>query len=113
MVPESVMPPYAFLANQDIDASHMDAHLRVNRTLHVPYTADQIAHANADVLAQAQPMGEGAYDFSRRYPGVAIRDFDGDPDRVTDMDALIAYLQMLGTGVDFHTYHAETPDNQR
>jgi len=113
MVPESVMPPYAFLANQDVDATHMDAHLRVNRTLRVPYTPDQIARANADALAQAEPNGDGAYEFSQRYPGVAIRDFDGNPDRVTDMDALIAYLQMLGTGVDFHTYHAEAPENQR
>jgi cytochrome c oxidase cbb3-type subunit II len=113
VVPESVMPPYAFLERADLDTSHMDAHLRANRLLRVPYTDDQIAHANADAVAQAQPYGDGAYDFSRRYPKAAIRDFDGDPTRVTEMDALIAYLQMLGTGVDFSTYHADAPENQR
>jgi len=113
VVPESVMPPYAFLAQQDIDASHMDDHLRANRLLGVPYTSDQVEHANADAVAQATPNGEGSYDFSRRYPNAANRDFDGDPSRVTKMDALIAYLQMLGTGVDFRTYHADDPENQR
>jgi cytochrome c oxidase cbb3-type subunit 2 len=113
VVPESVMPPYAFLAQQDLDASHMDEHLRVNRMLRVPYTQDQIEHANADAVAQATPDSEGASDFSRRYPNAAVRDFDGDPTRVTKMDALIAYLQMLGAGVDFSTYHADAPENQR
>ena len=49
----------------------------------------------------------------RKGERLAIRDFDGDPSRLTDMDALIAYLQMLGTTVDFSTYHAEAPANQR
>ena len=29
-----------------------------------------------------------------------MRDFDGDPNRLTEMDALVAYLQMIGTLVD-------------
>jgi cytochrome c oxidase cbb3-type subunit 2 len=113
VVPESVMPPYAFLAGQDLDTAHMDEHLRANRLLRVPYTPDQIAHANADAVAQASPNSDGASGFAERYPAAAMRDFDGDPSRVTKMDALIAYLQMLGTGVDFHTYHADAPENQR
>ena len=113
VVPESVMPPYAFLAQRDLDVSHMTDHLRVNHILRVPYTNDQIAHADADAVAQATPLGLDTFDFSRRYPNAAVRDFDGNPDRVTEMDALIAYLQMLGTGVDFSTYHAEDKRNQR
>ena len=113
VVPESVMPPYAFLERRDLDTAHMDAHLRANRMLHVPYTDEQLANANADTRAQAEPLGSGAYDFEQRYPGAASRDFDGQPDRVTEMDALIAYLQMLGTGVDFSTYQAEAPGNDR
>ena len=42
-----------------------------------------------------------------------MRNFAGDPDRITEMDALIAYLQMLGTLVDFSTYKADAPANQR
>src|SRR6185436_9921766 len=55
-VPESVMPPYAFLEGADLDTSHLDAHLRANRLLHVPYTDEQIAHAGADARAQAEPL---------------------------------------------------------
>jgi cytochrome c oxidase cbb3-type subunit 2 len=91
----------------------MGDHLRANRLLRVPYTDEQVASAARDARAQAEPLGSNAYDFSQRYPGAAIRDFDGDPNRVTEMDALIAYLQMLGAGVDFDTYQADAPENAR
>jgi cytochrome c oxidase cbb3-type subunit 2 len=113
MVPESVMPPYAFLEQTDLDVSHLDAHLRANRMLRVPYSDEQVANAVSDARAQAEPLGSNAFDFERRYPGAAVRDFDGQPSRVTEMDALIAYLQMLGAGVDFSTYQAEAPENTR
>jgi cytochrome c oxidase cbb3-type subunit 2 len=113
VVPESVMPPYAFLSRKDLDTGRMREHLRANRMLRVPYTDEQIENAIADARAQAEPMSDGAFEFEKRYPGVAVRDFDGDPARVTEMDALIAYLQMLGTGVDFSTYRAEAPENRR
>jgi len=113
VVPESVMPPYAFLSHADVDTDRMGDHLRANRLLRVPYTDEQVASAARDARAQAEPLGSNAYDFSQRYPGAAIRDFDGDPNRVTEMDALIAYLQMLGAGVDFDTYQADAPENAR
>ena len=113
VVPESVMPPYAFLANAEVNTALMPDHVRANRILNVPYTDAQLANAAIDARAQAEPMGEYAYDFQERYPDAVVRDFDGDPSRVTEMDALIAYLQMLGTGVDFETYQAEAPENQR
>ena len=113
VVPESVMPPYAFLANADVAVEQMSDHLRVNRWLSVPYSDEQYASAAIDARAQAEPNGEHAYDFEQRYPGAAVRDFDGNPQRVTEMDALIAYLQMLGTGVDFNAYQADTPENRR
>ncbi|MBX3428324.1 MAG: cytochrome-c oxidase, cbb3-type subunit II [Hyphomonadaceae bacterium] len=113
VVPESVMPPYAFLARADLNTSLLPDHLRANRLLRVPYTDEQLANAATDARAQAEPLSSNAYDFEHRYPGAASRDFDGNPDRVTEMDALIAYLQMLGTGVDFETYQAEAPENTR
>jgi len=66
-----------------------------------------IANAAADFAAQASAGGEGAEALAKRYPKSQVRDFDGQPDRVTEMDALIAYLQMLGTLVDFSSYKAE------
>jgi cytochrome c oxidase cbb3-type subunit 2 len=113
VVPESVMPPYAFLARKELDVAHMADHVRANRLLRVPYTDAQLANADADARAQAEPTGAGAYDFEQRYPGVTARDYDGDPARVTEMDAIIAYLQMLGAQVDFSTYQAEDPANLR
>lgn len=113
VVPESVMPPYAFLARADVDTAQMPAHLRTNRLLRVPYTDEQLTNAAADARAQADPNDANAYDFEQRYPGAAVRDFDGNPDRVTEMDAVIAYLQMLGAGVDFNTYQADAPENRR
>lgn len=105
VVPESVMPGYAFLARKDLAYDGMGEHLRALRTVGVPYTDEMVESARADVLAQAG--GEGADALAARYPKSQARDYDGDPARVTEMDALIAYLQMLGTLVDFSTFKAE------
>ncbi|MGE0829766.1 MAG: cytochrome-c oxidase, cbb3-type subunit II [Hyphomonadaceae bacterium] len=113
VVPESVMPPYAFLSGAQADEARASEHLRANRALGVPYSDAMIANAAADLHAQADPMGPGGYEFTQRYPDALQRDFDGDPARVTEMDAIIAYLQMLGAGVDFSTYEAERPENLR
>ena len=113
LVPESVMPPYAFLAKAELDPTHIDGDLRANKALGVPYSVDQITFAKVDLIAQADPNADGAYDFTKRYPNVAQRDFDGDPTRISEMDALIAYLQSLGNQVDFRTYEANDPANQR
>ena len=67
----------------------------------------------ADIKTQLDPMAEDEDGFLARYPNTAMRDFDGNPDRVTEMDALIAYLQMLGTLVDFTEYEADLDGNLR
>ncbi|MBY0519372.1 MAG: cytochrome-c oxidase, cbb3-type subunit II [Sphingomonas sp.] len=106
VVPESIMPPYAFLADRDLDGSKMAAHLIALRDVGVPYTNDEIKQAAADVLTQATGEGDTA-GLLKRYPKAQARDFDGDPKRVTEMDALVAYLQWLGTGVDFKAAEAQ------
>ena len=93
------MPPYAFLAETPLKPADPAAHLIALRRIGVPYTDRDIARAEADMKAQANPNLD-AEDLAQRYPKVQIRDFDGDPSRVTEMDALVAYLQMLGTLVD-------------
>ena len=99
VVPESVMPAYAFLADRDLDAGDMGASLKTLRMVGVPYTDDDIAKANDDLKAQADPTADTA-DLVKRYPKAQARDYDGDPSRLTEMDALVAYLQVLGTMVD-------------
>ena len=98
VVPESVMPPYAFLADRDLKAGDMANDLTALYRVGVPYTKADIAKANEDLAAQVDPAA--GLDLQKRYPKAQVRDFDGDPDRLTEMDALIAYLQMLGTLVD-------------
>ena len=106
VVPESVMPPYAFLAEKDLKAGDMTAHLKTLNAVGVPYTKKDIDQANADLAAQADPDAD-AGDLLKRYPKAQIRDYDGNPGRLTEMDALIAYLQMLGTLVDFKAAEAQ------
>lgn len=108
VVPESVMPGYPFLMQAEIDTRYIGDHLRANQIIGVPYTDEMIQTAQADMAAQASDTGEGADELVKRYPKSQVRDFDGQPGKLTEMDALVAYLQMLGTLVDFSTFKAET-----
>ena len=99
VVPESVMPPYAFLADKELDTRDVEAQLLALRAVGVPYTEKAVEMASADLKAQANPDAD-AGDLAERYPKAQQRDFDGDPKRLTEMDAVVAYLQMLGTLVD-------------
>ena len=107
VVPESVMPGYAFLAARKVEERDVAARLEANRQVGVPYGEDMVANARADLLAQADPAGEGADELQARYPKAQARDFDGNPAMVSELDALIAYLQALGTMVDFNAYKAD------
>jgi cytochrome c oxidase cbb3-type subunit II len=103
LVPESVMPSYAFLADTELDTHLVAENLKANEIVGVPYTVDEIKNALADLMAQADPNADSAA-LLKRYPKAVIGDFDGNPDKLTEMDALVAYLQMLGTLVDFQSY---------
>lgn len=103
VVPESVMPSYAFLMEKPIDVRGFSTHLVANRRVGVPYTDDMIANAETDMKAQADPDADTS-GLEERYPKAKLGDFDGNRQALTEMDALVAYLQMLGTLVDFSTY---------
>ena len=98
------MPDYSWLAATDLDFSHLAQDLKVQATLGVPYTPEMVEKAAADVVAQATNDNPDAVELIKRYPKANARDFDGNPTRITEADALIAYLQMLGTQVDFKLY---------
>ena len=108
VVPESIMPPYAFLRDNLIDGGHIADSMTANSVVGVPYTEEQIAQAQADFLVQADPMGD-TEGLLERYPGAHVANADELPG-VSEMDALVAYLQVLGTMVDFSTF---TPDASR
>ncbi len=108
VVPESVMPKYGFLLDRVIDGEYIEDLMRTHAMVGVPYTEDMLASAQADFAVQADPDGDWD-DLVARYPKAQVRNFDGQAE-LTEMDALIAYLQMLGTLVDFSTF---TPDVSR
>ncbi|KNY17874.1 peptidase S41 [Shinella sp. SUS2] len=103
VVPESVMPSYSFLKETPLEVRNVSMHLEANRAVGVPYSDEMIANAAADIKAQADPNADTS-GIEARYPKAKLGDFDGDPAKLTEMDALVAYLQMLGTLVDFSTY---------
>jgi cytochrome c oxidase cbb3-type subunit 2 len=104
VVPGSIMPAYPWLAKTELDFGSIGDDLKVQLALGVPYTGDMIAAAKSDVRTQAANDPEELEVLVKRYPNAQARDFDGNPGRVTEADALIAYLQMLGTLVDFKLY---------
>ncbi len=108
VVPESVMPSYAYLTDNMIDGEYIQDLMATNRLVGVPYTDEMLEVAQADFRVQVDPDGD--WDgLLERYPGAQVRNFDGEPG-ISEMDALIAYMQMLGTLVDFSTF---TPDASR
>ncbi len=109
VVPELVMPSYAFLGTRPLDLDQLAAHMRTNRIVGVPYTDEMIADAKADALAQVDPAADTT-GLLKRYPGAVTGGVGGKPDEITERDALIAYLQMLGTLVKFRDIN---PDDLR
>ncbi len=106
LVPELIMPRYGFLSDTPLDTNNIVGSLKANAIVGVPYSDAAIANAQRDLVAQATPDADTS-GLVERYTNVRAGDFDGDPKRITEMDALVAYLQMLGTLVDFTTYDAE------
>lgn len=104
VVPDSIMPGYSFLAKTELDITHLQDMVKTHAFVGVPYSADQIANVATDVVAQANPDDKTVDAMLKRYPRSVARDFDGNPAKVTEMDAMVAYLQVLGTLVDFKLY---------
>jgi len=107
VVPESIMPPYGFLKDRSVDLHNIADHLRTLRVLGVPYTDDMVAHAYEDAVTQAQENGNISGLTSRYGAKVTAASFDGQSNMVSEMTALIAYLQRLGNMVDFTTYNPD------
>ena len=107
VVPESIMPSYAYLKETQLKVTDVTMDLKANALVGVPYSEEMLQNAKADLAAQADPNADTA-GLLARYPKAKVGDFDGNPAKLTEMDALVAYLQMLGTLVDFTTYDDAT-----
>lgn len=106
VVPESIMPGYPHLARA-LDTSGIVANLTVLKAVGVPYSDAQIENALADLNEQATAESAETAAVVKSYPKAKVGDFDGNPAVVSEMDALVAYLQVLGTMVDFTTVKPE------
>ncbi|MDB5568059.1 MAG: ccoO2 [Tardiphaga sp.] len=101
VVPASVMPPYAYLGRATARIDDLGLHLKALRTVGVPYTDEMIANATADAYGQAAPDTPFAEGVTKRYgEATNVRSFDGKVGDPTELDALIAYLQILGKLTD-------------
>ena len=101
VVPQSVMPSYAWLQRNNLDYQEMGLHIKALQLVGVPYTQDMIENASDDAFAQANPDAELVDGLLERYGDeTTIRYFDGNRDKLTEMDALVAYLQILGRLTD-------------
>lgn len=103
VVPESVMPKYGFLKNRLIEPTYIEDRMGTDALVGVPYTSEMIASAKADFAAQADPNADTSTLLANYGEKVNVRNFDGQPG-LSEMDALVAYLQVLGTMVDFSTF---------
>ncbi|NOR61252.1 MAG: cytochrome-c oxidase, cbb3-type subunit II [Rhodobacteraceae bacterium] len=107
VVPESIMPEYGFLKHTALDIEFVEDRLIADAMVGVPYTEAMIASAKEDLMAQLDPYSDGIDNLYAGYgENVVARNFDGQ-DELTQMDALVAYLQVLGTMVDFSTFEPE------
>jgi cytochrome c oxidase cbb3-type subunit 2 len=111
VVPESIMPGYPWLAETKLDTRDIAQKLKTLKLVGVPYTDEMIEKAVQDTIAQVSPDSRQAREFAKRYPKARAAKFDGKPGtEPTELDALVAYLQMLGTLVDFATFDASGPN---
>lgn len=110
LVPGSIMPAYSHLKDAQLDLREIHLHLRALKRLGVPYSEEMVMEAYHDAVAQIQPDGDNAEKLQERYgETVNIRAFDGKVKGLpTEMDALVAYMQVLGTMVDFKNYKSGT-----
>jgi cytochrome c oxidase cbb3-type subunit 2 len=100
VVPESIMPAYGFLAERRLDVPNIADHLKAMRAVGTPYTDAMIANARADLRVQADPDADPT-ELLKRYPRAVTGKFNTNSSELTELDALVAYLQMLGTLVSF------------
>ncbi|MHB8886872.1 MAG: cytochrome-c oxidase, cbb3-type subunit II [Methylovirgula sp.] len=104
VVPGSIMPGYPWLEKTPLDASHIADAMRTLAREGVPYTKEMIADAQTDLRAQGTADDPAAAGLKKRYGDAISRDLGANKGQLTEADALITYLQQLGTHVNFKLY---------
>jgi cytochrome c oxidase cbb3-type subunit 2 len=113
VVPASIMPGYPFLEKTPLNYANIADRMKALQRIGVSYTDEMIAGAPADVVAQISPDTSAAKTLLQRYPKAQVRKFDGETAEgvpPSELDAVVAYLQMLGILVDFTKFDASGPN---
>jgi cytochrome c oxidase cbb3-type subunit II len=111
VVQGSIMPGYPYLEQRKLDFSDIASRLQALKLAGVPYSDAMISNAANDLVSQVDPASKNIKAMLERYPKAQVRKFDGKADKEpTELDAMIAYLQMLGTLVDFTSFDAAGPN---
>ena len=107
VVPQSIMPNYPWLLNNELSYADVADRMRALRATGVPYSLTQQEY-DANVKKFGQTVAD-RLDINQAQDNLLkeARDqnFDGLPGQVTEMDAMVAYLQVLGTMVNFSQYN--------
>lgn len=106
LVPQSVMPNYPWLAATDLDYSDIELRMKALRTTGVPYSSSQ-AEYERNVKDFGEDVAKSLHipDAEKNLISQAqLGNYDTNPGNISEMDALVAYLQVLGTMVDFKKY---------
>ena len=107
VIPASIMPAYPHLARAPLKYDDVRQHLYTHRLLSVPYDELMLANAKDDLLTQAGQNPEKEEGFLGRYPKAIMGDYDGNDQMISELDALIAYLQVLGTMAELDLFKNE------
>ncbi|KAB2848104.1 MAG: cytochrome-c oxidase, cbb3-type subunit II [Hyphomicrobiaceae bacterium] len=111
LVPESIMPAYPWLAKTPLDAGAITAKMKTLKLVGVPYTDAMLTNAAVDLKAQIEPDSRRARQLVDRYPKAKVLNYarSAGPEP-TELDALIAYLQILGQMADIAKFDASGPN---
>ena len=106
VVPQSIMPNYPWLLENDLDYADIGARLVALKRVGVPYseTEEEYQHNVQKFGAETAAMLDIHAAEDNLLAQAQAQNYDGDLTRLTEMDALVAYLQVLGTMVDFTQY---------
>ena len=111
VVPESIMPGYPWLSETPLNVEAIEGRLKTLRMVGVPYTDEMIANVRADIAAQLNPDSRPARALANRYAKAKAIKIDGKKtEAASELEALIAYMQVLGTMVDFATFDQSGPN---
>ena len=105
LVPQSIMPAYSFLLKAELDIKEIQRQMEILQSLGVPYSDNDLANYKEDIKIQLglETDQNKIDDFIKRYPKANIRKFNNKTSSITEMDALVAHLQSLGTKADLKT----------